>query len=250
MIRAFSLEHAPYEDPVYITQWLKGHNIRITSIKLFEGDSLPDISEVNLLIIMGGPMNIYEEEKYPWLPGEKKFIKDAILADIPILGICLGGQLIADVLGGKVTKAPIPEYGWHTVNRLPEIELPFLREEATASSPFPMSLIVFQWHQDTFSIPPGSLPLYASERCRNQAFIYKDKIIGLQFHPEMDPKTIQAFLSLSTTIKELEMKGQFPIQADILCKLELCAHGNEFIGGLLKYLILSIKGINTKSYLS
>ncbi len=241
MIRAFSLEHAPYEDPVYITKWLKDHNIRITSIKLFEGDSLPEISEVDLLIIMGGPMNIYEEEKYPWLPGEKKFIKDAISADIPILGICLGGQLIADVLRGKVTKASIPEYGWHMVNRLPDIELSFLREQATESSPFPKSIMVFQWHQDTFRIPPGSLPLYGSERCQNQAFIYLDKVIGLQFHPEMDPKTIRDFLSLPCTIKELELNGQLPVQSDILDKLDLCAHGNEFIAGVLEYLMSSLK---------
>lgn len=99
MISVFALEHAPHEDPVYIRIWLEDEGIQCRSIRLYTGESLPDPSLVDLLIVLGGPMNIYESDLYPWLKEERKFINEIISKNIPILGICLGGQLIADCLG-------------------------------------------------------------------------------------------------------------------------------------------------------
>ena len=235
MIQVYSLEHALYEDPVNITRWLAEHQIDIRHIRLFEGHPLPDPEMVDLLIIMGGPMNIYEEEEFSWLAGEKQFIRAVINAGTPVLGICLGGQLIADVLGGTVNRARQPEYGWHTVTRIPGVPVFSRKETGTESILFPEVIKVFQWHQDTFSIPPGSIPLYQSELCRNQAFIYNNRVIGLQFHPEMDQPTIRGFLAQS--IQEIYEKNLVNTRDDIITRIDLCSDGRIFIAGLLEYLV-------------
>lgn len=237
MVCIFSLEHAPYEDPVYITRWLANRSLEVNHIRLYRGDPLPDLSDVGFLLIMGGPMNIYEEDKYPWIIEEKSFIKNAIFAEIPILGICLGGQLIADVLGGIVTKSIFPEYGWHTVTRNPDIYLNPDMEENIISRLFPERIDVFQWHQDTFTIPSGAIPLYRSDFCFNQAFMYNNKVVGLQFHPEMDKDTIQEFLNLSN--QELTDKGLLHVRDDILHRIDLCTQGHNFVAELIQYLINS-----------
>lgn len=236
MGQIYSLEHALYEDPVYITRWLKDRQVSFHAIRLFEGERLPDQNNVGLLIIMGGPMNIYEDEKYPWLKQEKEFIKSVIEAGRPVLGICLGAQLISDVLGGKVTRAEKPEYGWHTIYRIPGIK-PLLDDipELCVEDLFPDTIEVFQWHQDTFSIPPEATRLYESEGCLNQAFIYMDRVFGFQFHPEMDKPTIEGFLTQS--VSELREKGTWHIRNDILSQIDLCYTGQRFIAGIMQYLL-------------
>lgn len=139
------------------------------------------------LIIMGGPMNIYEHKQYPWLVREKQFIKKAVKSGKIILGVCLGAQLLADVLGGKVTKNKYKEIGFFPVE---------LTKQGKASPVFagmPAEFIAMHWHGDTFSIPTGALCLAKSKGCKNQAFSFKDRVFGMQFHFEYSPGHIKEF---------------------------------------------------------
>ncbi len=182
-MRIHSLEHEPFEGLANIEVWAnkKGHSI--TRTLLFNNEELPEMDDFDWLVIMGGSMNIYEEEKYLWLREEKNFIAEAIANKKIVLGVCLGSQLIADVLGGKVTKNKYKEIGWFPVS---------LTEEARNSSifsSFPGTFTAFHWHGDTFKIPYGARRIAESEGCPNQVFEY-GRVIGLQFHLEYSEKSI------------------------------------------------------------
>lgn len=188
-MRIHCLQHVPFEGPAGILDWAHKKNHSLTCTHLYNYEAIPKLNEFDWLIIMGGPMNIYEEEKYPWLKLEKEFIKQVIEGRKVVLGICLGAQLITDVLGGKVTKNPEGEIGW----------LPVTFHEQAHRSPlfknFPQSGYVFQWHNDTFStLGPGATCIASSEACRAQAFIYKERVIGFQFHLESSENSIAALL--------------------------------------------------------
>jgi len=128
-------------------------------------------------------MNIYEDEKYPWLKEEKRFIKRMIEEGKIVLGICLGAQLVADVLGGNVHKNDHREIGWHGVSLTPAAK------KSDIFGVLPERFVAFQWHGDTFEIPPGAAWMAESEACINQAF-QLGKAVGLQFHLETSMKSI------------------------------------------------------------
>ena len=140
------------------------------------------------LIVMGGPMNIYQEKEYPWLVKEKQFIDEAIKAGKIILGICLGAQLIADVLGGKVSKNDYKEIGWFPVTKTVE------GEKSRFFKVLPDRFMAFHWHGDTFDLPPGALRLAESQCCKNQAFEYNGKVFGFQFHLESSEASIKRLI--------------------------------------------------------
>jgi GMP synthase (glutamine-hydrolysing) len=182
------LKHAFYESPDYILKIIKKKKIDYNIINLYKNEKLPDIRSFDYLIIMGGPMGVYEEEKYPWLKKEKKFIKNAIVKNKKILGICLGAQLLAECLGGKVFKNKYKEIGWFPV---------VLTQAAKHSYVFkniPTKFVTFHWHNDTFTLPRWCKHIAYSKACKNQAFIYKNNIIGLQFHPEITKDGLRSFL--------------------------------------------------------
>ena len=176
-MRIHYLQHVPFEDLANIESWARSRGHDLSRTMLFSDEKLPEMDHFDWLIIMGGPMNIYEDEKYPWLSREKEFIRQAIASDKIVLGICLGAQLIADVLGGSVRRNEYREIGWFAVS---------LTEEGSTSPIFsvlPKSFVALHWHGDTFAIPPGAMRIAESQACANQAFI-KGKAIGLQFHLE------------------------------------------------------------------
>jgi len=182
-MRIHSLQHEPFEGLGNIEVWAKNKGHSITRTQLYNNEELPETSEFDWLVIMGGSMNIYEEDKFPWLKEEKKFIDQAIASKKILLGICLGSQLIADVLGGKVSKNQYKEIGWFPVS---------LTREARDSSIFsslPGTFTAFHWHGDTFKIPHGAARIAQSEGCANQAFEF-GRAIGLQFHLEYSKKSI------------------------------------------------------------
>jgi GMP synthase-like glutamine amidotransferase len=185
-MRLHSLEHEPFEGLANIEVWAKNRGHSISRTLLFNNEELPDIDDFDWLVIMGGSMNIYEEEKYPWLREEKNFIAEAIAGKKIVLGICLGSQLIADVLGGRVSKSIYKEIGWFPVS---------LTADARNSvfSTLPRKFIAFHWHGDTFKIPPGATRIAESEGCANQAFEY-GRVIGLQFHIEYSVDSINLML--------------------------------------------------------
>lgn len=178
-MRIHYLQHVPFENPGSILKWAKQNEWLVTATHLYNHEKLPDVSEFDWLVVMGGPMNIYEDDKYPWLISEKLFIKKAIETNKVVLGICLGSQLIADVIGGKVVPNNQKEIGW----------FPISLSEAGKESPlfafFPENPVVFHWHGDTFvDLPQEAIIIAASTACKNQAFIYKERVFGLQFHLE------------------------------------------------------------------
>lgn len=183
------LQHVPFEEPANLEQWAKinGHSRSIT--KFHEGDSPPEMHAFDWLVVMGGPMGVGDDNKYPWLAQEKRLIERAIKGQKTVIGICLGAQLIADVLGAKVTKNKYKEIGWFPIQ---------LTNEAHAVSLInflPENSVVFHWHGDTFDIPSGAIRLAQSEACANQAFIYGEKILALQFHLEAKKESVQNIIA-------------------------------------------------------
>jgi GMP synthase-like glutamine amidotransferase len=191
-MRVHYLQHVSFEGMGSIGEWaaLRGHVL--TGAEVFQaarsgppgmaGPVVPrqaDLDRLDLLVVMGGPMNVYQEAEYLWLAAEKVFIAAAIGAGKPVLGICLGAQLIAAALGGTVSKGPQPEIGWYPVELTPEGRgLPLF-------AAFPIRFTALHWHGDTFSIPPGATHVASSAACANQAFAYDGgRVVGLQFHLE------------------------------------------------------------------
>lgn len=186
-MKIHSLQHVSFEGLGSIENWAIANNHSLSSTKLYANGSLPLIDDIDCLIIMGGPMNIYEENKYPWLIGEKKLIEQAIQKDKIVLGICLGSQLIADVLGAKVYKGEYQEIGW----------FPIIMTDEAQKTTFSLLLDkspVFHWHGDTFDLPENTTRLAYSEACQNQAFIYRKKVLALQFHLESTPESISQMI--------------------------------------------------------
>ncbi len=186
-MRLHSLQHEPFEGLANIEVWAKNRGHSISRTLLFNNEELPDISDFDWLVIMGGSMNVYEEEKYPWLRDEKNFIAEAIANKKIVLGVCLGSQLIADILGGRVTKNKYKEIGWFPIT---------LTRQAKSTPIFrtlPSTFTAFHWHGDTFKIPPGATRIAGSEGCQNQAFEY-GRVIGLQFHLEYSVESINLML--------------------------------------------------------
>lgn len=183
-MRIHYLQHVPFENLATIENRMTDKNYPITCTRFFADEKLPSIEKFDWLFVMGGPMNIYEEDKYPWLIQEKKFIKQAIQANKTVVGICLGAQLIANVLGAKVYPNQYKEIGWHPVALLPEAEQSKILEN------FPTKFTTFQWHGDTFDLPAGCQWLAKSDVCAHQAFSYGEKVIALQFHLESSRESI------------------------------------------------------------
>lgn len=184
------LQHVSFEGLGYIETWLENHGHRISATRFYEPDSpLPTVARLDALIVMGGPMSIYDDAQYPWLQQEKAFIKDCIGAGKKVLGICLGAQLIADCLGAKVNRAAHKEIGWYPV--VPANECGPL---SWCFRLFGDNPVVFHWHGDKFDIPHGSHNLLSSEANTNQAFYYNQNVLGLQFHIEVTMDTIAQML--------------------------------------------------------
>jgi GMP synthase (glutamine-hydrolysing) len=192
-MRIHYLQHVPFEGLASIEQWATKKDYIISATKFYNGEILPSVDDLDWLIIMGGPMNIYEDDKYPWLTLEKHFIAEAIKNNKIVIGICLGSQLIADVLGAKVYKGQEKEIGWYPIQVTPEAQV------SQVFTSFPPSFTVFHWHSDIFDLPLGAVRLAYSEVCANQAFIYGDRVLGLQFHLESTPDSVQQIIKNSTS---------------------------------------------------
>ena len=189
-MRIHCLQHLKNETLGNIGTWITRKGYRLTKTLPYEDSLFPDPEEFDLLLIMGGTMSVYQEEDYPWLKPEKEFVRKVIETGKPVLGSCFGAQMIADVLGGKVTKNPYKEIGWHTVRSIEGEKPDRKRSSKLPACMFP-EFTGFMWHGDTFEIPAGAVKLFESEACPNQGFIYNGNVIGLQFHPEADRKWIR-----------------------------------------------------------
>lgn len=184
------LQHIECEDLGTIADAISRRGISYQYVRLFDGEPVPeDIERYSGLIILGGPMNVYEEDKYPYLKDEDKLIKKVINRGLPVLGICLGGQLIAKASNVIVRKGARKEIGWY------ELNLTSSGKKDTIFKNFPEKLTVFQWHGDTFDIPSDATHIASSELFPNQAFRIGNKVYGLQFHLEVTEKMIRQWIA-------------------------------------------------------
>jgi GMP synthase-like glutamine amidotransferase len=169
--------HAPHEGPGYFAEFAARHGLRARLIRIDQGDPIPEsIDQASALVFMGGPMSV--NDPLPWIPKVTHLIQQAVAADKPVLGHCLGGQLISKALGGIVAANPVKEIGW----------LPVTRADNTDARDWlgdlPRAFDVFHWHGETFSIPAGAMRILASRDCPNQAFVI-GKTLAMQCHIEM-----------------------------------------------------------------
>jgi len=175
-------QHVPFEDIGSMALWCAERQATVTYTRFFESDHLPDLDAVDLLIVMGGPMSVNDEDQFPWLKLEKAFIREAVERGVAIVGLCLGAQLIASALGSRVYPNGQKEIGWFSVAAVRGHDEVFqLPDEVT----------VFQWHGETFDLPRGAVHLAQSAACIHQAFQVGENVIALQFHLETMPETVE-----------------------------------------------------------
>lgn len=183
------IKHMEIEGAGTIERFFRNTKWTLATLDFTAGGFPPDdLSDIKAIISMGGPMNVYEEADYPFLRDEDIFLKKAIRKEIPILGICLGAQLLAKACGAEVRKAPEKEMGWRS------IELTATGERDPFFAGLPKELEIFQWHEDTFDIPKGAVCLVNSKSCHNQAFRFGKNAYGLQFHIEVTPAIIGSWV--------------------------------------------------------
>jgi len=182
------LQHVAFEGPAAIAEWAVARGHEITGTRLFESAEPPRPGSFDALVVMGGPMSANDEAKLPWMAGEKRLIAEALAGQTPVLGVCLGAQLIADVAGARVHAAATPEIGW----------FPVRLTEAAESHPLfrdlPSELVPLHWHGETFDLPAGSVRLAGSPACPNQAFAIGSSVLGLQFHLEASAESLAALV--------------------------------------------------------
>ena len=182
------IKHIDNEGPGLIEDVLRQMKIPFYILSLKPGIPFPKLDGLTHVVILGGPMNVYEEDEYPFLKNEDLFIKEAIQRGKSVLGICLGAQLIAKALGAQVFKAPTKEIGWYEVS---------LTDEGSKDPLFmslPKKIPVFQWHGDTFEIPKAGKLMATSTYIPHQAFRYGQNVYGLQFHLEVTERMIEDWM--------------------------------------------------------
>ncbi len=181
------LQHHGCEGPAAIAAWAAGRGFSLSATHLYRGENLPAVEHIDGLIVMGGPMNIYQDRDHPWLRAERDFIAAHLSAGKPAIGVCLGSQFLADAMGSRVTQNPDIEIGW--------LPVAFTAEARAAHSFLPASLEVLHWHGDTFDLPAGALRLASSAGCQNQGFLYDGRILALQFHSEATRKSVAGLVA-------------------------------------------------------
>ena len=165
--------------------WLDSRDAVLGYTRFYESAKLPDVRGLDLVIIMGGPMNVLDERAHPWLMAEKMFVREAIDRGVAVLGVCLGAQIIADVMNARIFPNEFKEVGWLPIEAIKGSEDTFV---------FPERMMAFHWHGDTFDLPDGALRLARSEGCENQAFQLGKNVIGLQFHLETTMETTELMI--------------------------------------------------------
>lgn len=184
-----ALEHTPFETTGTIGDAFAAVGIDVRAIHVWNGEPLPSaLGSAAGLIIMGGPMGVYEQDRFPFLRQELHLIEQALAADLPILGICLGSQLLATALGANVRKGPRKEIGWHRVHLDPAAAADPLFRDA------PHEFEGFHWHGDIFDLPSGGVPLAKTQATECQAFRHGRNAYGILFHPEVTPAIVSAMI--------------------------------------------------------
>lgn len=228
-MKAHWFQHVPFEGLGSIESWLVSKGYEITHTRFFQSTELPDLEEIDLLVIMGGPMSVHDVDAHPWLVKESAFIRSAIDAGKKVLGVCLGAQLIAHAMGARVFKNACKEIGWLPIHGLPLVDSCFH---------FPPMANVFHWHGETFDLPQGAVLLASSNGCKNQAFQIEEHVIGLQFHLETTYETAQDIIAYCR--HELVPSPYVQTEADILSvNNDIFENINQMMQNVLSFLTSS-----------
>lgn len=229
-MKAIILQHASFEKPGYITTWLENHNFSIKTIHVYQKNiKIPTTCQADILIIMGGPMSVHDEKKYPWVVQEKHFIKNAIEQTIPTLGICLGAQLIADIYKANVKPALQKEIGWFPIHTY--------TLSITQTLQWPKQLTSYLWHGEQFDIPHQAILLAHSQACPHQAFIMRNHVIGLQFHPEMTLDMIEEMIEYCFKNDKIDSPFVQTIEQMLSVPTSYFQQNHHFIHQILSYLL-------------
>ena len=236
-LRVHYFQHIAGEGFGSCYDYLKAHQAKITATEFFalpvdlplELEALPDIDEVDLLIIMGGTMSVNDEANYPWLKLEKRWLRRYLSAGKPAIGLCLGGQLIANALGASVSRNQHQELGWMDVGRVSHVPENYFQ--------IPEKINIMQWHSETFEIPRGGVRLAQNNVCQNQMYQIGRNILGFQFHPEMTPHALQ--LLIENEEDSAVFNGEYvqpiaELKKTIKSKFE---QGNQLLNRAIEYVV-------------
>ena len=228
-MRIVCLQHIDYEGPEKIGDWARERAHELVAVAPVL-ENFPDPGTFDMLIVLGGPMGAYEEQQYPWLVSEKRFIAETIAAGKRVLGICLGSQLVAEAIGGRAHRHTVREVGWFPVR----LTTPGVYGRVL--SVLPETFIAGEWHGDTYDLPEGVKTAAVTDSCENQAFEYGNgRVVGLQFHLEWTPEALVGLVRrhadwLST------VAGSDPTvatEAEFLAELPALARGHELLYAIL-----------------
>jgi len=227
-MRAHYFQHVPFEGLGSIKPWLETAGLEITCTRFFESAEMPDPKTIDLLVVMGGPMSVNDEKEFPWLVSEKRFIREVINSGTPVLGICLGAQLIASAMGARIYRNPVKEIGWFPIHGVASNDSSIFR--------FPPSEKVFHWHGETFDLPQGATRLAKSDGCENQAIQLGKSVIGLQFHLETTPESAQTIVT--NCRHELVPSLYIQTEEEILSATPVNYRSiNQLMGSILSFLL-------------
>jgi GMP synthase-like glutamine amidotransferase len=177
-MRLVCLQHVAFEGPAWIGSWAEQNGLGLKTIGLYADEPLPRPADFDGLVVMGGPMGANDGYRFHWMEPEKELIAHTVLQGKRVLGICLGAQLIAAALGSRVYPNSKKEIGWFPLDRASGVDA------SNFGSVLPRRFTALHWHGDTFDLPPGAVHLASTPTCTNQAFAFKDTVLGLQFHLE------------------------------------------------------------------
>lgn len=220
-------QHVPFEGIGSIQNWMEHRKAQVATTRLFPGAPLPALEDFDWLIVMGGPMSVNDESAHPWLRPEKRLIAAAVEEGKPVLGICLGAQLIASALGARVYPNARKEIGWFPVRRL-------AGAAGAVARLFPVSTEVFHWHGDTFDLPAGALGFLESDACANQAFSIGERVVGLQFHLETTQESALALIANSRA--EIVPSATIQTEQEMLREPARFAAINRLMDSVLEHL--------------
>ncbi|MBD2768081.1 type 1 glutamine amidotransferase [Hymenobacter sp. BT664] len=230
-MRWHCLQHLPSEGPGHAADWLAAHGHSLAFTYLFApAPVFPRLADFDGLLVLGGPMSVYDDESCPWLGAEKAFIKAALRAGKVTLAICLGAQLVAQALGAEICPNHEPEIGFWTVRFSAQaLAHPLLRG-------WPEKAAVLHWHLDTFTVPPGAIRVGMSAGCATQGFVWGDGVIGLQFHPEMKAEMVEQLMAFEDH-ENAEEQQFVQTAAQIRARLKSVWKGRKLLESLLANLV-------------
>jgi len=221
-------QHVPFEGPGSISQWAASKSYPVNATRWDLGEIPPSLSGFDLLVVMGGPMSVHDTSRHSWLSIEMEYLRRAIDKNKTILGICLGAQLLAQVLGAEITANDHPEIGWFPITRSERLS------DTGLHAIIPAKMEVFHWHAETFTLPDECSPIAASDACANQGFLFGNKVIGLQFHLEMTMAS--ASLLIDNCRGGLIPGDYIQTEAQMLAQPEKFHQANRVMDAILEYL--------------